>query len=95
MANDRYLIDALELENAALRARVAELVRLLSAAQDACDKAEAERKTRVTKLKLNGGWPSRTCYSASLPSLSRLSLEQDPPQLQDCLRPKAIVFPER
>jgi hypothetical protein len=38
-----YLIDALQLENAALRMRVAELVRLLSAAQDACDKAEAER----------------------------------------------------
>ena len=44
MANDMILIDALELENAALRMRVAELVRLLSAAQDACDRAEAERQ---------------------------------------------------
>ena len=50
MANDRYLIDALELENAALRARVAELVRLLSAAQDACDKAEAERRLAEQNL---------------------------------------------
>ena len=44
MVDDRYLIDALQLENAALRIRLAELVRLLSAAQDACDKAEAERQ---------------------------------------------------
>ena len=44
MANDMHLIDALELENAALRMRVAELVQLLAAAQDACDRAEAERQ---------------------------------------------------
>jgi hypothetical protein len=42
MANDMYVIDALQMENAALRLRVAELVRLLAAAQDACDTAEAE-----------------------------------------------------
>jgi hypothetical protein len=50
MTNDMHLIDALQLENAALRARVAELVQLLSAVQDACDKAEAERQALKHRL---------------------------------------------
>jgi hypothetical protein len=53
MANNMHLIDALELENAALRMRVAELVRLLSAAQDACDKAEAERQHQERRVEQN------------------------------------------
>ena len=44
MTSQLHLIDALQLENAALRTQVAELLQLLSAAQDACDKAEAARQ---------------------------------------------------
>jgi hypothetical protein len=44
MTDNMYLIEALQLENAALRARIAELIELLSAAQDACDQAEAARQ---------------------------------------------------
>jgi hypothetical protein len=50
MPGDIHLIDALQLENAALRARVAELVRLLAAAQDACDNAESERQHQEHRL---------------------------------------------
>jgi hypothetical protein len=44
MIDNMNLIEALQLENAALRARIAELIELLSAAQDACDQAEAARQ---------------------------------------------------
>jgi hypothetical protein len=50
MTNDIHLIEALKLEIAALRTRVAELVKLLSAAQDACDKAETERQALEHRL---------------------------------------------
>lgn len=47
MTDDRYLIDALQLENAALRIQVAELLQLLSAAQEACDEAERQHQERL------------------------------------------------
>ena len=47
MTDNMYLIEALQLENAALRARIAELIELLSAAQDACDQAEAAQSAML------------------------------------------------
>ena len=51
MTDDMYLIEALQLENAALRARIAELIELLSAAQDACDQAEAARQVLERQIR--------------------------------------------
>ena len=51
MTDNMYLIEALQLENAALRARIAELIELLSAAQGACDQAEAARQVLERQIR--------------------------------------------